>query len=169
MSFWRSTNGGGSIQKLHPQFNPFPGFPDAVTLTVHPSNSDIAIMPTHGNGVWIGYRTQPFLKAEASPDSIQTEGNLPKRFALHANFPNPFNPTTVIKYDLPKASEVRLVVYDVLGRRVRTLVEAQMSPGFHTQLWDGKDARGMALASGLYFVRLQADGFKKTHKMTLLQ
>lgn len=169
MNFWHSTNAGASFSIFGHSSSPYPGFTDAVTLAINPDNPDKVIMPTHGNGVWIGYRTPPLLKAASPTDSAQADGSLPKKFALHGNYPNPFNPATLIKYDLPKTTEVSLAIYDVLGRCVRILVDAQIEAGYHIQLWDGKDGRGMPLSSGLYFVRLQTAEFNQARKMTLLR
>jgi hypothetical protein len=94
---------------------------------------------------------------------------LPSRFALHPNRPNPFNPTTTIAYDLPRASRVRLAIYDVRGREVRTLLDANQPAGSHQVRWDGRDARGVPAASGVYFYRLSATGFVQTKKMVLLK
>lgn len=77
---------------------------------------------------------------------------------LHRNAPNPFNPRTTIRFDIPAAGPVRLVVYDVAGRLIRVLADADLPPGTHESVWDGSDAAGRAMASGTYFVRLVAGG-----------
>lgn len=89
---------------------------------------------------------------------------LPSRFGLQQNFPNPFNPTTVITYDIAKSSHVRLTVYDVLGREVSTLVNAEKSPGQYRVTFDGS-----GLASGVYFYRLDAGKYVSTRKLLLLK
>jgi len=94
---------------------------------------------------------------------------IPQRFALHANRPNPFNPTTTIGYDLPHAARVRLTVYDVRGREVVTLVNGSKPAGEHRVEWDGHDAQRQPVASGVYFYRLVAEGFTQTKKMVLLK
>lgn len=93
----------------------------------------------------------------------------PKRFALHANYPNPFNPTTVIKYDLPQVARVTLTVYDVLGHEVRTLVNGQKEAGYHFVVWDGKNEFDLQVSSGVYFCRIQASTFTRMIKMTLMR
>ena len=82
-----------------------------------------------------------------------TEGTdaLPTDYDLSQNYPNPFNPTTTIRYALPQASQVSLEVYDMLGRRVATLVEGPRAAGYHMAIFDGS-----ALASGVYIYRLRA-------------
>jgi len=82
---------------------------------------------------------------------VSDEPSLPKAFALQQNYPNPFNPSTTIEYELPKASEVRLSVYDMLGREVSVLVNERMDAGVHEVKFDGSN-----LASGVYLYRLQA-------------
>ncbi|MDZ7291297.1 MAG: beta-propeller fold lactonase family protein [candidate division KSB1 bacterium] len=93
----------------------------------------------------------------------------PLAFALHPNHPNPFNPTTLIKYDLPKATHVTITIYDVLGRRVRTLVDKLMDAGYHSRIWDGRNDKGAPVTSGIYFYRLHTTEFMKVRKMALLQ
>jgi len=87
---------------------------------------------------------------------------LPETFALGQNYPNPFNPTTNINFDLPKAQFVNLTVYNVLGQKVATLVDENISAGTHTVQFDARN-----LASGIYVYRLQTDGFVKVRKMLL--
>ena len=94
---------------------------------------------------------------------------IPETFALHTNYPNPFNPTTTILYDLPKAATVYLVIYDVLGRQVRTLVNQDLTAGYHRAVWDATDDLGRPLSGGLYIYRIQAGGYSKTMKMVLLK
>ncbi len=83
--------------------------------------------------------------------------------------PNPFNPNTTIRYAIPSEGVARLVIYDVHGRRVRTLVNAPLIPGAHTAIWDGRDENGGMAASGLYFVRLESGGRVTTGKLVLLK
>lgn len=77
-------------------------------------------------------------------------------FGVAQNFPNPFNPTTMVRYTLPEASDVRLVIYNVLGQQVRVLVNRMQTRGVHAVQWDGHDAIGRQVATGLYLYRLQA-------------
>ena len=94
----------------------------------------------------------------------------PVVFALHANVPNPFNPKTVIRYDLPAPASVNLRVYDLAGRLVRVLLaEEARQAGRHEATWDGRNDAGRAAASGLYLYRLEAGGFTATKRMTLLK
>ena len=95
---------------------------------------------------------------------------VPVRPALFQNYPNPFNRVTTIRYGLAEASaEVILEVYDVLGKRVATLVQREGAAGYHAVVWDGRnDARG-ALASGVYFLRMRAGSFVATRTMLFVK
>ena len=83
--------------------------------------------------------------------------------------PNPFNPVTEITYSLPTSGVVSLVIYDVRGRIVRTLVDESRGAGVHTVVWDGRDGRGRSLSSGVYLARLQAGAVRLVTRLTLLQ
>ncbi len=89
--------------------------------------------------------------------------------ALAQNAPNPFNPSTTIRYDLPRAADVTLRIYDVGGRLVRTLVQASQAAGPHAVEWNGRDDRGAGAASGVYLYRLAADGATQQRSMTLVR
>jgi hypothetical protein len=89
---------------------------------------------------------------------------VPERFGLHQNFPNPFNPSTTIGFDLPMKSDVELTVYDALGRKVQTLLHRELSPGYHETLFNAAN-----LSSGIYFFRIIAGNFSETKKMLLLR
>ena len=102
-----------------------------------------------------------------APVQLQTR---PAAFALASNYPNPFNPATTIKYSLPQAADVELMVYNVLGQPVRTLVAEHQSAGRYVVEWDATNDNGHSLSSGMYFYRLAAGGeFLETKKMLLLK
>ena len=94
---------------------------------------------------------------------------IPGRYALHANVPNPFNPGTVIRFDLPQASHVSLEVFDVVGQKVRTLLAEERPAGSHRVVWDGRDETRAAVSTGVYFCRMQAGTFAQTRRMLLLR
>ena len=93
---------------------------------------------------------------------------LPEGFELGANYPNPFNPSTMIPYQLPAAMHVRLQVFNLLGQRVATLVDGEQPAGFHTASWDATDAAGQAVGAGVYLYRLSGDGVQATRSMLLI-
>ena len=97
------------------------------------------------------------------------EGFLPTAFRLHQNTPNPFNPVTAIAYDVPVEARVAVRIYDVSGRRVRTLVDREARPGRHVATWNGRSDDGTMIASGIYFCEMEADGFRNVRKMLLLK
>jgi hypothetical protein len=99
---------------------------------------------------------------------------LPQQFAVSPNYPNPFNPTTTINYQLPHAAEAELVIYNVLGQQVRRLVSGQISPGYYQATWDGRNETGMAVGSGIYIYRFRATAagetaFEQIRKMILMK
>ncbi|MCH7575375.1 MAG: M4 family metallopeptidase [Candidatus Marinimicrobia bacterium] len=111
----------------------------------------------------------PFNIASALGYLLKEKPGIPSVYALHHAYPNPFNPTVTIRYDLPEPVQVRLVVYDMLGREVARLVKADMAAGYHAALWHGRDATGRPVASGLYIARLVTPKYTKSIKMILLK
>jgi hypothetical protein len=103
------------------------------------------------------------------PSATDVPPVVPDRWALHPNQPNPFNPTTVLRYDLVQSASVRLVVYDPAGRIVIRLVDGVRPAGSHTATWDGRDQSGHAVGSGVYIARLETDSFAATRKMILVR
>jgi hypothetical protein len=85
---------------------------------------------------------------------------IPRQYALHPAYPNPFNPRTTLRYDLPENSRVKLMIYDLLGRKVRTLVQGEETAGFKQAVWDGTDDGGRPVAAGVYLYIFQAEGLK---------
>lgn len=102
-----------------------------------------------------------------------SEETTPEAFVLGQNFPNPFNPETIINYRLPKsglkAVTTSLKIYDLLGREVRTLVDEKQSPGFYKVLWDGRDTFGRKVSSGIYLYQLKSGNSLLTKKMLLVR
>jgi hypothetical protein len=101
-------------------------------------------------------------------EEMTTQEALPK-FTLSANYPNPFNPETKISYFIPKASHVRLDIFNVLGQHVRTLVDEDQSAGEKKVVWDGKNQRRESVTSGIYLYRLEAGDFIQSKKMVLIR
>jgi hypothetical protein len=95
--------------------------------------------------------------------------NIPKRFGLYQNHPNPFNAETMIEYSLPSAMDVRLDIYDLLGQEVCTLVNGQRHAGRNQVRWDGKNESGQKVVSGIYIYRLVAGRFAESRKLLLLR
>ena len=114
---------------------------------------------------------QAIVKYDSSPTDVDTEvvTLLPSSINLYQNFPNPFNPETEIRYNLPKGAYVELTVHNILGQRLRTLVKEYQNVGRKSVHWDGKDDSGVKVASGIYFYLLKTGEFKESKKMVLLR
>jgi hypothetical protein len=105
-----------------------------------------------------------------SPTAVEKENTtLPKTTQLYGNYPNPFNPTTTLKYDLAKSGHVSLVIYNMLGQKIRTLIDANKAAGYHTIQWDGSNDAGVKVSSGIYLYTFKADGYNQTKKMILIK
>ena len=100
---------------------------------------------------------------------VKQKNNIPSSFILSQNYPNPFNPSTVISYQIPKASYVKLIVYDIMGREVTRLADGFQQAGKYNLTWNTENVSGENLASGTYFARLQAGYYVKTIKLLLLK
>ncbi|KAA3598082.1 MAG: choice-of-anchor D domain-containing protein [Calditrichaeota bacterium] len=102
-------------------------------------------------------------------DSKEVKNSIPKDFILLPNYPNPFNPSTKITFGIPEKSSVRLEIFNVLGQKVRTLVEAELSPSFYTFEWKGTDEFGSSVSSGVYFYRLSTNEQVFNRKMLFVK
>ena len=94
---------------------------------------------------------------------------LPHAFNLYNNYPNPFNPVTTLRYDLPEDALVNITIYDIMGRIVRTLINSQQNAGFKSIQWNATNDAGSPLSAGLYLYKIQADNLVQTSKMVLLK
>jgi hypothetical protein len=95
--------------------------------------------------------------------------SLPKEFALGQNYPNPFNPVTHVMVEVPKTAVVNVIVYDVLGRNVATLLSGEQTAGYHLVEWNGENAHGVSVSSGMYFIRMMSDQFTAIRKVMLMK
>ena len=97
--------------------------------------------------------------------SVQDKVEIPKKFSLNQNYPNPFNPETTIKYELPKTSKVKLQIFNILGQKIKTLVDEEKQPGYYSVKWNGINDYGVKVSSGIYIYRLNKgisiDEYKK--------
>ncbi len=101
--------------------------------------------------------------------SVRRKEGVPERFAVSPLYPNPFNPQTHFRFDLPQAAQVRIFVYDLRGRHVRRLLDEFREAGSYTAGWDGRDDRGRALSSGVYLLVVEAGSFRAGRKMMLVK
>jgi hypothetical protein len=153
-------------------FTPGPG----TLLALVPASQTSASVGTPGNPEFLrlsavdmdGYAGG--YSAEVTLSTIDAPPTPPAAVTrLMQNVPNPFNPTTTIEYALRERGAVTLIVYDAMGARVRALVGEVMPAGTHQAVWDGRDAKGRTVPSGVYFYRLRATGYDATQRMVLLK
>ncbi len=110
-----------------------------------------------------------YLEGEGPKLSLDDPSTMPMTFALHQNYPNPFNPTTTISYDLPEQSHITLDIYDLLGKRIKTLVHQSQDAGRQIVMWDGTDDVRRQVSAGVYLYRIQTGEFTQTRKMLILK
>jgi len=111
---------------------------------------------------------QQFIPKPENPEKTLTD-NLPSRFGLSQNCPNPFNPHTEIRFQLPEEAHITFSIFNLMGQKVRTLLDEQMATGYHSFTWDGRDDIGNAVTSGVYLYVFQAGKFCEVKKMVLIQ
>ena len=122
-----------------------------------------------GNGNGEDFFTIKYVQGFTGVEDETGDRERPSDFVLSQNYPNPFNPTTKIEFTLAKSGFVSLKVYDVVGREVRTLVSEELSSGYKSVIWDGKNDEGKDVASGVYFYQLKVGDFSEPKKMLLLK
>jgi len=108
-----------------------------------------------------------FAKSNSNGNGIFEE--IPTEYELFNNYPNPFNPSTTIKYSVPKNSNIKVRIYNMMGQLIKTLVNESKSPGNYEVQWYGKNEENLSVASGIYFYQLESENFVKTNKMILLK
>jgi uncharacterized delta-60 repeat protein len=124
---------------------------------------------THGSTTKEDYCTIKYVKAPSGIVDEAGSQQKPAEFTLSQNFPNPFNPSTKIEFTLAKSGFVTLQIYDVLGRKVKTLLSENLPSGYKSVIWDGKNDDGKEVASGVYFYQLRAGDYSEPRKMLLLK
>lgn len=131
-------------------FNAAPGTPSSIPL-------------------WAGAKC--WVLKDPAPSGVDdiTDGDLPREFDLRQNYPNPFNPSTNIEFDVPKKAHIKLTVFNVLGQEVNRLVNEDMAPGKKSVTWNGDSQSGAKVSSGMYFYKLETDGYVSTKKMLLVK
>ena len=138
------------------------------SLKFHPTSPETLYAGTYGSGL---YKT-----LEETGVEEEQEAQLPEKISLYQNYPNPFNPTTTIHYTVHGSQfmvhspiHTTLTIYNVLGQKVRTLVDEFKLPGEHRVIWDGKDEKGNPVSSGVYFYKLKVGDFSQVKKMLLIK
>ena len=146
---------------LEPVFEPFPMLPGATVRFSLVATDGIDTIKVTGDDRVLFVNRYDYL-------SIAAEG-VPLEFALHDNYPNPFNPTTTLRFDLPEVSDITLTIYNMLGQKVRTFDYENTSAGYHSVTWDATNDLGQQVGAGVYLYQLQTKNFVKTRKMVLLK
>lgn len=128
------------------------------------------VVPTYDNGLGgLGTRCWTVTDSTTTAISPLSDLGIPADFALEQNYPNPFNPTTNIRFDVPRRTNVNISIFNVLGQKVRNLVNQDFAPGTYEVDWDGESDGGSRVASGIYFYRFTAEDVVKTRKMLMLK
>lgn len=163
-AFYHSTNGGTTWTQIQPGTEQeIAGVTSVVVRSSDfPERQTLVFIGTEGSGVWL---YKPSIVTQ-----VQNDSQIPGGIELHQNYPNPFNPETTISYEIAKPVRVVISVYNVLGQRIRTLVNAWQPAGIHRVSWDGTvEGGGFRVASGLYFYELRVEGVVLRKKMVLLE
>ncbi|MGB8657129.1 MAG: SBBP repeat-containing protein [Candidatus Zixiibacteriota bacterium] len=145
----------------------FTDYPSA--MTVDRSGNVYVTGVSAGSGTGNDYFTIKYVQTPSGVRDETGSRQKPSEFALSQNYPNPFNPTTKIEFTLSKSGFVTLQIYDVMGRKVRTLVAENLPSGYKSVIWDGKNDAGKDVASGVYFYQLKVGDFSEPKKMVLLK
>ena len=142
------------------------GLPNVFTFDIHIHPADTTVRAgTHGRGMW---KTR-VIATTATGINDDKNVEIPDNFTLFQNFPNPFNPSTNIKYELSKGGNVSIKVFNELGQEVVQLFEGSQAPGEYSMQWNGKNKNGLNVASGIYFCRLSVDNIAQSRKMVLVR
>ena len=142
-------------------FEPFPMLPRATVKFTVVATDGIETVKVTGDDRVVFVNRYEFL-------STESEG-IPTEFALHENYPNPFNPTTTLRFDLPEVSDITLTIYNMLGQKVRTFNYQNTPAGYHSVKWNATNDYGDPVGAGVYLYQLQTKDFVKTRKMVLLK
>jgi hypothetical protein len=132
----------------------------AIPIEIRGHNVDISVSykGVNGDGIISGQSTHRI-----------TIENIPIEYSLYANYPNPFNPVTRIDYGLPEENHVTMIIYDIMGREIKTLVNNIQTAGYKSIIWDGTNTFGNSVSAGMYFYAIQAGDFRQVRKMVLLK
>jgi hypothetical protein len=141
----------------------------AFSMALDGSGSVYVTGESQGDGTDYDYCTIKYFQTPSVVEDETGDRERPSEFDLSQNYPNPFNPSTKIEFTLAKSGFVALRIYDVLGRKVKTLVSEELSSGYKSVIWDGKNDAGDEVASGVYFYQLKVGDFSQPKKMLLLK
>ena len=149
----------GSVITLKPGFHATAGSKFHAYIDAGLLSKSIPVVAIEGSG----------MDGTGPSTDNKTDKSIPTVYSLSPAYPNPFNPTTTIRFGLPTATNIEFIVYDLLGREVDRLLDRQLDPGYYQVVWRGRDARGRSLPSGVYIARLVTPQYTKSIKMLLLK
>lgn len=160
---------GQRVQIMTLAFNIDPGTNrQYVTLDTCWDDRNLSVMFGLSNG--ISEITPAFVRGRIGFGlGVEENGEVPRTFTLEQNYPNPFNPETNIDFALPTETNVSLIVYNLLGQEVQTLIDGKVGAGQHTAHWNGKNQNGVTVPSGVYFYKMTTPEFTQTNKMVLVR
>ena len=158
-SFYAAQGLGGQIIAVFPEY-------DLVVGAQSNAYGDDIFLHSRLLNYRIGDEIAPLFEDFVSNDQFILP---PNEFSLNQNYPNPFNPSTTFSYELPEASIVKINVYDVMGRIVKSLVNSSMAAGYHLSKWDATNDIGEVVSAGMYIYTIQAGEYRATKKMVLLK
>jgi formylglycine-generating enzyme required for sulfatase activity len=134
-------------------------YPGAFAMSSHRFDTPPFVTTDH-----MGFRVVMREQLDAKIETI-----IPERFTLHQNYPNPFNPVTTLRYELPNNSLVKIIIYSMLGRKVKTLINQTQDAGYRSVNWDATNDYGKPVSAGIYLYQIQAGEYISTNKMVLLK
>jgi hypothetical protein len=166
MGITTGTSSGGEIGARISPTEYFSGYIDEVGVWNRAlSGSEVSQLYNSGNG--LNPLAKPAVgQAVAWEEEVE---RLPLATRLAGNYPNPFNPETIIRYEIARQELVEVGIYNLLGQRLRVLVDAVQVQGSYQAVWDGRDAQGQPVASGVYICRLSTPIYTESRKLTLLR
>jgi hypothetical protein len=115
---------------------------------------------------WYNWRVEVYGQPITSLNEPENAA-IPADFELSGNYPNPFNSATTVRFGVPEAAQVTITVFDILGRKVRTVADREFAPGYHSIVWDGRDSRYREVSSGIYLFRMKS-GDRVFHSRAVL-
>lgn len=142
---------------------------ETITITGLAAGTRIWSMVVTGTSLMAGTSDGVWIAPLASLITHVQEKNIPGMYVLERNYPNPFNPATTIGFMIPVSEKVSLTIYNAIGQKIRTLVDAPMSSGVHQVVWDGLTDAGMNVPSGVYLYELSAGTFRDAKKLLLIK
>ncbi len=142
---------------------------ETITITGLAAGTRIWSMVVTGTSLMAGTSDGVWIAPLSSLITCVQENNIPEMYVLERNYPNPFNPATTIGFTIPVSEKVSLTIYNAIGQKIRTLVDAPMSSGMHQVVWDGLTDTGMHVSSGVFLYELRAGTFRDAKKLLLMK